>query len=133
MRTAKDRAGADKAAGLAVIIRKPHRGAPTTQIAVMGSLLFALLACTPATRDDLTRTAAKSAIRPVLAQRLPGVPVEAAADCVIDNAQYSELLALASDSVTGATASTVQIVTTILSRPGTIRCLATDGLPNLLR
>jgi len=92
-----------------------------------------LMACTPATRDDLTRSAAKSAIRPVLAERLPGVPVEPASDCVIDNANSSELLALASDSITGATASTVQTVTGILSRPGTLQCLATQGLPALLR
>ena len=95
--------------------------------------MVALAACTPAARDDLTRSAAKSAIRPVVADRLPGVPIEPAVDCVIDNANSNELLGLASDSVTGPTASTVQTVTTILSRTGTIQCLATQGLPALLR
>ena len=90
-------------------------------------------ACTPMSRDDLARGAARTAIRPVLAQRLPGVPVEPAVNCVIDNADSNELLALAADAVGGANASTAQIVTTILSRPGTIQCLATTGLPALLR
>lgn len=96
-------------------------------------VLIILAGCALPTRDDVTRAAAKSAIRPVLADRLPGVPAEPAADCVIDNANSSELLALASDSITGATASTVQTVTGILSRPGTIQCLATTGLPALLQ
>lgn len=95
--------------------------------------LLVLAGCALPTRDDVTRAAAKSAIRPVLAERLPGVPVEPASDCVIDNANSSELLALASDSLTGATASTVQTVTGILSRPGTLQCLATTGLPALLQ
>ncbi|WP_255509372.1 hypothetical protein [Oceaniovalibus sp. ACAM 378] len=104
---------------------------PMTKLAAF--LLLALAACTPASRDDLTRAAAKTAIRPILADKLPGVPVEPAIDCVIDNANSNELLSLAADSVTGPTASTRQIVTTIVSRTGTIQCLATRGLPALLR
>ncbi|WP_102107729.1 hypothetical protein [Oceaniglobus roseus] len=92
-----------------------------------------LAACTPTARDDLTRAAARNAIRPVVAQRLPGVPVEPAIDCIIDNAASNELLGLASDAVTGPTASTVQSVTQIASRPATIQCLAAEGLPALLR
>jgi len=95
--------------------------------------LVLLAGCALPTRDEVTRAAAKSAIRPVLADKLPGVPAEPAADCVIDNANSSELLALASDSITGATASTVQTVSGILSRPGTLQCLATQGLPALLQ
>ncbi|WP_108485068.1 hypothetical protein [Oceaniglobus ichthyenteri] len=96
-------------------------------------LFVALTACTPATREDLTRSAAKTAVRPILANKLPGVPVEPATNCVIDNANSNELLSLAADAVTGPTASTVKIVTDIVSRPGTIQCLATQGLPALLR
>ncbi|WP_226779337.1 hypothetical protein [Oceaniglobus trochenteri] len=95
--------------------------------------LLAVAGCALPTRDEVTRAAAKSAIRPVLAQKLPGVPIEPASDCVIDNANSPELLALASDSLTGATASTVETVSGILSRPATIQCLATQGLPALLR
>jgi len=98
------------------------------------ALTFALLlaACTPAQQDDLTRDAAKRAVRPVLAERFPGIPLEPATDCIIDNATSRELLSLAADAVTGPTANTVEIVGDIASRPETIRCLAEEGLPVLL-
>ena len=97
-------------------------------------VLFAMLvaACTPAMQDDLTRDAARTAVRPVLEQRFPGVPLEPATDCIIDNATSRELLSLAADAVTGPTANTAEIVSDILSRPATLQCLATEGLPVLL-
>lgn len=93
------------------------------------ALAMALAACTPAQQDELTRDAARTAIRPVLQEQFPGIPVEPASDCVIDNASSGELLSLAADAVTGPTANTVEIVTDIVSRPATIRCLAESGLP----
>ena len=98
--------------------------------ALAAALLIA--ACTPQQQDELARDAAKNAVRPVIQERLPGVPAEPATDCVIDNATASEILSLAADAVTGPTASTVEIVTRILSRPETLTCLATEGLPPLL-
>ena len=95
-------------------------------------LVILLAACTPTQQDELTRDAAKSVVRPVLRDKLPGVPVEPATDCIIDNATSRELLALAADAVTGPTASTVEIVTNIASRPDTVRCLLAEGLPALL-
>ncbi len=95
-------------------------------------LTLPLLGCTPQQQDELTRDAAKSVVRPVLEERLPGVPVEPATDCIIDNASSRELLSLAADAVTGPTANTVEIVSDIVSRPETIQCLATEGLPALL-
>ncbi|MBT8458818.1 MAG: hypothetical protein KJN60_04025 [Boseongicola sp.] len=91
-----------------------------------------LTACTSAQQDNLARDAAKQAVRPVLEERFPGVPVEAASDCIIDNANAQEILALAADAVTGPTASTAEIVIRIASRPETIECIATDGLPAIL-
>ncbi|MCV6591952.1 MAG: hypothetical protein OIF48_03300 [Silicimonas sp.] len=102
---------------------------------MMRALLpFALLlaACTAEQQNDLARDAAKTAVRPVLADRLPGVPVDPAVDCVIDNATAGELLSLAGDAVTGPTANTVEITSDILARPETLTCLATQGLPPLL-
>lgn len=96
-------------------------------------LLIALTAaCTPEAQDELTRDAARTAVRPVLEKRFPGVPLEPATDCIIDNATSRELLSLAADAVTGPTANTVEVVSDIASRPDTIRCLATEGLPVLL-
>lgn len=96
------------------------------------SFFVILAGCTPGFQDELARDAAKNAVRPVLQDRLPGVPVEPATDCVIDNATASEILTLAADAVTGPTASTVEIVSNILVRPDTLTCLATEGLPPLL-
>ena len=94
--------------------------------------LFAAVACSPAQQDALARDAAKNAVRPVLEERLPGIPVEPATNCVIDNATAKEILSLAADAVTGPTANTVEIVSDILARPETLTCLATEGLPPLL-
>jgi len=99
---------------------------------IMLSTVLALTACTAQTQDELTRDAAKRAVRPVIAQRFPGIPLEPATDCIIDNASSRELLSLAADAVTGPTANTVEIVGDIASRPETIRCLAEEGLPALL-
>ena len=99
--------------------------------ALLGGTI-ALAACTPAQQDELTRDAARTAIRPVLEQNFPGVPLEPATDCVIDNASSAELLSLAADAVTGPTANTVEIVGRIVARPDTITCLAEEGLSGLL-
>ncbi|MFD1195611.1 hypothetical protein ACFQ3C_13135 [Seohaeicola saemankumensis] len=91
-----------------------------------------LAACTPADQDRLTRDAARAAITPVLVQRFPGVPLEPALECIIQNATARELLALAADSLTGPTANTVELVNSIVSRPDTLTCLLANGLPALL-
>lgn len=101
-------------------------------LVILALLVGGLSACTQAQQDELTRDAAKRAVRPVMEERLPGVPVEPATDCIIDNASSGELLSLAADAVTGPTANTVEIVSDIATRPETIRCLATEGLPALL-
>lgn len=92
-----------------------------------------LAGCSPQVQDQIARDAARSAITPVLIERFPGVPLEPALNCVIDNASAVQIRALALDSVTGPTESTVQIVTDIVSKPETIRCLAVEGLPVLLQ
>jgi hypothetical protein len=96
------------------------------------ALGLGLAACSPQAQDRIARDAARSAITPVLVERFPGVPLEPALNCVIDNASAVQIRALALDSVTGPTESTVQIVTDIVSKPETIRCLAVEGLPALL-
>ena len=92
-----------------------------------------LAACSPQQQDQIARDAARSAITPVVTDRFPGVPVEPAIDCIIDNASAAQIRALAADAVLGATQSTVEIVTDIVSRPETLTCLAAEGLPALLR
>ena len=100
------------------------------RLAVVACLV--LVGCSVQQQDQIARDAARSAITPVLVERFPGVPLEPALNCVIDNASAVQIRALALDSVTGPTESTVQIVTDIVSKPETIRCLAVEGLPALL-
>lgn len=94
--------------------------------------ILVLAGCSVQQQDQIARDAARSTITPVLIERFPGVPLEPALNCVIDNASAVQIRALALDGLTGATESTVQIVTDIISKPETIQCLATRGLPALL-
>ncbi|MCL1628655.1 MULTISPECIES: hypothetical protein [Roseinatronobacter] len=93
---------------------------------------LALSACA-GLQDELARDAAKRSVNPVLAERFPGVPLEPASDCVIDNASAGELtrLALAGAQPT-VSDETSALVVQIATRPETIRCLATDGLAPFL-
>ncbi|WP_052026097.1 hypothetical protein [Oceaniovalibus guishaninsula] len=90
--------------------------------------LSTLAACSVDQRDTLTRDAARSVITPVILRQFPGLPVQPALDCIIDNATTNELVGLASDSLTGPTASTIQTVISIASRPETGRCLGANAM-----
>ncbi|ATX66741.1 hypothetical protein [Roseinatronobacter bogoriensis] len=94
--------------------------------------LLALVACADV-QDQLARDAARSAVRPALAENFPGIPLEPASHCVINNASASELtrLALAAGQST-VSPQTSELVVEIATRPETIRCLATDGLAPFL-
>lgn len=95
--------------------------------------MLALGGCTAAQQDDIARQAARSAITPVVTERFPGVPLEPALDCIIDNASAPQIRALAADAVLGPTESTTEIVSDIVSKPETLTCLAVNGLPAFLR
>lgn len=92
-----------------------------------------IAACSPQQADEIARNAARATITPVVTRQFPGVPVEPALDCIIDNASAVQIRALAAESVLGPTESSVQIVSDIVSQPETVTCLATRGLPALLR
>ncbi|CAM4396312.1 hypothetical protein [Palleronia rufa] len=99
--------------------------------ALAAAVGLALAGCTPVSSDQLTRNAARAVVTKTLVNRYPGVPLEPALDCVIDNATTGELLGLASDSLTGPTEATAQTVLTISRRPGTLQCFAGRGMTNL--
>jgi len=80
-------------------------------------------------RDDLAREATRSAVRPVLAQNFPGVPLEPATDCVINAATGPELGRLARAAATQDQGpETAALIAGIVRRPETLRCLATQGV-----
>ena len=93
----------------------------------------ALSACAGPSADAVARSAAKSAVNPVLASRFPGIPLEPATDCIIDNATAAEIITFARAAGGGASEATARLVLDVASRPDTIACLATDGLPVLLQ
>ena len=101
---------------------------------ILAALSAALASgCTVDQQNAVARESAKQAVRPVLARRFPGVPLEPATNCVIDNATASEIVSLAAAGMRGQPDQrTADTVIAIVQRPGTIECLATDGLPVLL-
>ncbi|SNS80714.1 hypothetical protein [Antarctobacter heliothermus] len=100
---------------------------------LVAAALAILVACTPQAQDQIARNAARSALTPVVSEQFPGVPLQPALDCLIDNANAQQIRALAADAVLGPTESTLQIAKDIASKPETLRCLAINGLPALLR
>lgn len=94
--------------------------------------IIALSACSPqAVADNVARKAARSVVVPVVQQYLPAPAAEGVATCIIDNASAQEINALARDVGVRAGTTTVQNVMTIASRPATVQCLQTSGLPLL--
>ena len=90
-------------------------------------------ACVPMTQEQIARETARNVVRPILANRFPGVPLEPLTDCVIDNATLGELNALARASITGLTPDTYGTIIAVATRPATLNCLATDGIAGLTR
>ncbi|WGH80072.1 hypothetical protein [Jannaschia ovalis] len=96
-------------------------------------IALALLAgCNSAVGTELSRSAAKSVVNPIVAERFPGVPLEPATDCIIDNATGSEIATLAASAATRDDATASRLVLDIAGRPETIRCIAAEGLPAIL-
>ena len=97
---------------------------------VSAVILLALLAgcAEDGLADQLARDQARNAINPVLAQRFPGVPLEPATNCVINEASASEILRLAKAGTVGLQPEDTRLVVDIATRPDTIKCLLKDGL-----
>lgn len=98
--------------------------------ALFGVLLIA--GCNTDVGTDLTRAAAKSAVNPIVADRFPGLPLEPATDCIIDNANSNEIVTLATAAATRDDPAATQVVVDIARRPETIRCFGQDALPAIL-
>ena len=93
---------------------------------------FLLTACNGAVGTEVSRAAAKSVVNPIVAERFPGVPLEPATDCIIDNATGEEIVTLAAAAATRDDAAASRLVLDIAQRPETIRCITSEGLPAIL-
>jgi hypothetical protein len=82
--------------------------------------------------DQIARDQARNAINPVLAKRFPGVPLEPATNCVINEASASELFRLAKAGTVGLSPEDTQLVVDIATRPETIKCLLESGITPFL-
>ena len=106
----------------------------------MKSFIFAvtlaatLAACTTpqgtlaTTPEEIARETARTIIKPIVASKLPGVPTDAAVDCVIDNASSSEILQLGESAITGSPADSTALTVSIMQRPATVQCFAQSYL-----
>ncbi len=95
-------------------------------IALLSPLVLA--ACIPMTQEQIARETARNVVRPIVAERFPGLPAEAVTDCVIDNSGLSELNTFARAAITGLTPETYNAIIAVASRPATLQCLATVGV-----
>jgi len=103
------------------------------RLSLVGVGLMFLTACgDDGLADTLARDQARNVVNPILAERFPGVPLEPASNCVIDNASASEIFTLASSSVTGVGAEETELVIDIATRPDTIKCFLEDGISPFL-
>jgi hypothetical protein len=82
--------------------------------------------------DQIARDQARNAINPVLAKQFPGVPLEPATNCVINEASASEILRLAKAGTIGLSPSDTELVVEIATRPDTLKCLLNSGITPFL-
>lgn len=98
--------------------------------AYLAGALALLAGCDTAQQavDDAARLTAKATVEKVLTAHLPeSLPVKLVtpySGCVIDNASANELFKLSRASITGVEPSTIGLVTDIIQRPATTKCIA---------
>lgn len=96
-------------------------------IIIAAIALTTVTACDIALGEDPARETAKSVVRPIVADTVPGPAGVVLTDCIIDNASDTELVNLAGAAVTGVEPNTITLVSNILQRPETVAC-ATSSL-----
>lgn len=95
--------------------------------------LLALAACAEGNVADIVaRQAAKSVVRPIVVEKLPGVPPDLVTECLIDNMSAGEISTLAQEAATGISPRATQIVVDVATRPKAIECVTREGLPLIL-
>jgi len=96
-------------------------------------LILALAACAEGTPADIVaRQAAKSVVRPIVVEKLPGVPPDLVTECLIENMSAGEISTLAQEAATGVSPRSTQIVVDVATRPEAIECVTREGLPLIL-
>lgn len=95
--------------------------------------LMALAACNTPVGTGLAREGAKSVVNDVVSSRFPSVPITPVTDCIIDNADGSELVQIAGDAVLGTPSDeTVALVIEIALRGDTLNCFIEEAGPRIV-
>ena len=92
--------------------------------------LTALTACNEGSdaADQIARNTAKGVVNGVLENRFPGTNTALLTDCIIDNANISEVYSIAEAAVVGPTPQTTSTILDIARRPETLSCAADNAL-----
>ncbi|MEM9796698.1 MAG: hypothetical protein AAF919_09425 [Pseudomonadota bacterium] len=96
------------------------------------AVILAVSACNSEVGTQVTQAAARSVVNAEMERRFPGAPTAPVTDCVIANATSEEIITVATAAATGPDERTAQTISTVLRRPDTIRCVATEGLSDFL-
>lgn len=82
--------------------------------------------------DRVARQAAKGVVNGVISNRFPGMNAAPLTDCIIDNADITEVYQIAEAAVVGPSPATTDLVVDIAGRPETVRCAADNALSSFL-
>ncbi|WP_296426931.1 succinate dehydrogenase [Yoonia sp.] len=82
--------------------------------------------------DRIARDTAKGVVNGVVASRFPGVNAAPLTDCIIDNAELSEVYTIAQAAVVGPTPATTNLIVNIAQRPATVGCATDNALSAFL-
>ncbi|MFQ1699285.1 succinate dehydrogenase [Loktanella agnita] len=95
---------------------------------IMALGVAALTACSAGDADRVARDAAKGVVNRTLESRFPGTNTALMTDCIIDNAEITEVYTIAEAAVVGPSAETSSLILDIATRPDTVRCAADNAL-----
>lgn len=92
------------------------------------SVVLFFTACSGSVVDDVARSSAKAVITPIIAKKFPFLNSAEITDCIIDNANASEVIKIGAAAISGVTKETISTVFEITTRPETLKCITKVSL-----
>ncbi|MEJ6403442.1 succinate dehydrogenase [Yoonia sp. 2307UL14-13] len=95
--------------------------------------LMTLVGCADGgSADQIARETAKGVVNTVVSSRFPGMNAAPITDCIIDNAEITEVYKIAEAAVVGPGPETTRLILDIARRPATVQCAADETLNGLV-
>lgn len=94
-------------------------------IGIMTLAAWSLSGCAGAIIYGESRKVTREAVRPIVAEAMPGVDADAASLCVIKGMTAGEVLSLPNSNTIKATDTFAPVVRGVMARPDVATCLAT--------